>query len=194
MGIVGSIVFFSGWETDWKILVEFWRTWIASVLSWETGEQLVVVTLQETTLSRARTQEWGEKPSCTSSGSYTRRQCLSGKCFCVDQWVFWQTFYAFSKTRLLANTADWLNCKVWDSMRQGDTELGLYINISHKDDQSDCNQHLGQQKQEPGCCLHPDNNGQPNCFPSGPDIPAFKSCPKTGKTHLQIYVLWFLPT
>ena len=32
-----------------------------------------------------RTQEWGEKPLCTSNGSYRRRQCLSGKCFCVDQ-------------------------------------------------------------------------------------------------------------
>ena len=34
-----------------------------------------------------RVQEWGEKPACTSDGSYQLRQCLSGKCFCVDKSV-----------------------------------------------------------------------------------------------------------
>jgi len=80
-------------------------------------------------LMRNRTQEWGEKPSCTSSGSYRRRQCLSGKCFCVDQFG----------TQCAKETPS----------------------------------------SEPGCCLQPDMNGEPNCFPSGPNIPAFKSCPKT---------------
>jgi len=80
-------------------------------------------------LMRNRTQEWGEKPSCTSNGSYRRRQCLSGKCFCVDQFG----------TQCAKETPS----------------------------------------SEPGCCLGSDVNGEPNCFPSGPDIPAFKSCPKT---------------
>jgi len=80
-------------------------------------------------LMRNRTQEWGEKPLCTSNGSYRRRQCLSGKCFCVDQFG----------TQCAKETPS----------------------------------------SEPGCCLQNDINGEPNCFQSGPDIPAFKSCPKT---------------
>ena len=33
----------------------------------------------------ARTQAWGEKPMCTSSGTYRRRQCKDGMCYCVDR-------------------------------------------------------------------------------------------------------------
>ena len=68
-------------------------------------------------------------------------------------------------------------------MCQGDTQLGLYVitmvvdkkftKLNHQQ-----NAHIVQ-NQEPGCCLQNDINGEPNCFQSGPDIPAFKSCPKT---------------
>jgi len=80
-------------------------------------------------LMRNRTQEWGEKPLCTSNGSYRRRQCLSGKCFCVDQFG----------TQCAKETPS----------------------------------------SEPGCCLEADMNGNRKCFQSGPNIPAFDSCPKT---------------
>ena len=29
---------------------------------------------------------WGLKPSCTADGSYNKKQCKGGKCYCVDRW------------------------------------------------------------------------------------------------------------
>jgi len=81
-------------------------------------------------LVRDRVQEWGEKPACTSDGSYQLRQCLSGKCFCVDKFG----------TQCAKETPS----------------------------------------SEPGCCLTPENQlSEPYCPPTGPEIPAFESCPKT---------------
>ena len=33
----------------------------------------------------SRINGWGQKPACTSDGSYIKKQCKAGKCYCVDK-------------------------------------------------------------------------------------------------------------
>ena len=38
----------------------------------------------ECAVVEAMTTGWGQKPACTEDGSYNRKQCKGGRCYCVD--------------------------------------------------------------------------------------------------------------
>ena len=39
----------------------------------------------ECAVVEAMTTGWGQKPACTEDGSYNRKQCKGGRCYCVDR-------------------------------------------------------------------------------------------------------------
>jgi len=60
----------------------------------------------ECAMVRHGTSQWGEKPSCTSDGSYRNFQCKGGKCYCVDRYGFQCDMEAEQTVTLDCTTAE----------------------------------------------------------------------------------------